>query len=235
MSYIPATAVTLPLVMTDGGFGKSNSNPATVGGVAYYSATGQISVTNGVTATGRMLQSGNATLPAYSSATYPSGPGTAGTWLRSDGTNWVNTTATIIGTATTGDMLYADTTNQWNRLSKVNSGYLTTSSAGVPQWTTTIIHKGPLVNKTATYTATIADWFITGNTNAFTITLPDCATNAGLTFFIKKIGGDANTVTISRAGSDTIEGATTYALATQYKSVTLVSGGGTIWYIQCAT
>lgn len=233
MSYIPATAVTLPLAMTDGGLGRSNSNPSTVGGVAYYSAAGQISLTNGVTAEGRVLRSANAAAPVYSSATYPNGPGTAGTWLRSDGTNWVNTTATIIGTATTGDMLYADATNQWNRLSKVNSAFLTTTSAGVPTWSTTLITKGPTTTKTGTYTALNTDWLIQCNTNSFTVTLPDCATNSGLELIIIKIGSDVNTITISRAGSDTIfsgSSVTSLTRTVQGSFYRLVSGGGTVWY-----
>ncbi len=68
-------------------------------------------------------------------------------------------------------------------------------------------------------------------TGAFTVTLPSANASVGQIYTIKKIDSSANAVTISRAGSDTIEGATTYALATQYKFVTLVSGGSGVWYI----
>ena len=66
---------------------------------------------------------------------------------------------------------------------------------------------------------------------AFTVTLPSANASLGQTYTIKKIDSSANAVTISRAGTDTIEGATTYALAAQYKYATLVSGGSGVWYI----
>lgn len=61
------------------------------------------------------------------------------------------------------------------------------------------------------------------------ITLSTAATVK--TFRIKKVDSSANTVTVTRAGSDTIDGATTYVLTSQYQSVDLVSSGGTAWNI----
>ena len=234
MSYIPSTAVTLPLAMTDGGFGKSNSNPSTVGGVAYYSASGQVSIINGVTTTGRVLLSGNATLPSFSSATYPSGAGSGGQHIRSDGTNWVASTATWPGTCVTNSMIYANTTNSYAQLSTVNSAFLTTTSGGVPTWSTSIISKGPVVTKTATYTATNTDCFIAVTTNTFTITLPDCATNSGLSLTFMKTDNAAATHTIQRAGSDTIwdgSSVTSITRTAQGTYYTLTSFGGTIWFV----
>ena len=37
-------------------------------------------------------------------------------------------------------------------------------------------------------------------------------------------------VTVSRAGADTIEGATTISLTTQYKKAVLQSDGTSVWY-----
>lgn len=66
---------------------------------------------------------------------------------------------------------------------------------------------------------------------AITLTLPAASSFVGQMFWFKKIDASANAVTISRAGSDTIDGATTYVLSTQYKYVELISNG-TAWYVR---
>lgn len=90
-----------------------------------------------------------------------------------------------------------------------------------------------VVTKTATYSVAASDDVILCNTNAFTVTLPAASAQPGRKIQIKKIGNDANAITIARAGSDTIEGATSFSLASaaQYSDVTLVSDGTSIWYI----
>jgi len=60
---------------------------------------------------------------------------------------------------------------------------------------------------------------------AFTITLPACVTaNIGRIYRIMKIDSSINAVTVGRTGSDTINGATTSSLATQYSANTYVCG-----------
>jgi hypothetical protein len=49
---------------------------------------------------------------------------------------------------------------------------------------------------------------------------------------IKKTDSSANAVTVTRAGSDTIEGASSKPLAKGYASLTLISNGTNEWYIQ---
>jgi len=90
-----------------------------------------------------------------------------------------------------------------------------------------------VVTKTATYSVAPSDDVILCNTNAFTVTLPAASAQPGRKIRIKKIGSDTNAITIARAGSDTIEGATSYSLASgaQYQGVTLISDGSSIWYI----
>jgi hypothetical protein len=88
--------------------------------------------------------------------------------------------------------------------------------------------------KTASYTMSTSDFGILANasTAALTITLPP-ASKAGMLVHIKKIDSNkAHAVTVSRSGTDTIEGATTKALTAQYQSVTLLAGGNGVWYIQ---
>jgi len=67
----------------------------------------------------------------------------------------------------------------------------------------------------------------------FTVTLPAASSRKRL--HIKKIDGSANAVTVQRAGADSIEGATSLALTTQYKSCTLYSDGTSTWYIEGQT
>lgn len=66
---------------------------------------------------------------------------------------------------------------------------------------------------------------------AFAATLPSAAAAAGQTFSLTKIDSTANAVTITRAGTDTINGATTYVLGTQYKTATFYSDGTSKWII----
>lgn len=65
---------------------------------------------------------------------------------------------------------------------------------------------------------------------AFTIALPKAGAFAGRLFQIKKVDSSANAVTIDGDGSETIDGAATYALATQYQAVALLSDG-TNWLL----
>jgi hypothetical protein len=62
-----------------------------------------------------------------------------------------------------------------------------------------------------------------------TVNLPAAASNTGRIYNIKNIGAAA-TITIDPDASETIDGATTYTLTTQYESVTLQCDG-TAWFI----
>ncbi len=97
----------------------------------------------------------------------------------------------------------------------------------------------PLINRTP-YKTLSADTTLTHQDHkmlfgvsasgaARTITLP-AVTCVGLTVMVKKTDSSGNAVTVARAGSATIDGATSVSLATQYKSVSLVSDG-TNWQI----
>lgn len=63
---------------------------------------------------------------------------------------------------------------------------------------------------------------------ALTLTLP--AATTGNLYRIVKIDSSANTVTISRAGADTINGSTSIVLAKQYDSMNIQSDRSTHWY-----
>lgn len=63
---------------------------------------------------------------------------------------------------------------------------------------------------------------------AFAITIPLAAEMYPWTYFVKKIAGGANALTVSRSGSDTIDGAAT---ATVTNAVILASDGLNRWHI----
>ena len=83
-------------------------------------------------------------------------------------------------------------------------------------------------DKSANYTVVAPDAGdlirVTTTGGNITITLPAISTQAdGFKVAIVKWSGDANTVTVARSGSDTINGAISYNLASQYNSATFVA------------
>ena len=82
---------------------------------------------------GQVLQSGGASAdPAYSTASYPSTSGTTGTILRSNGTNFVNTSATYPSSTTANQILYSSATNVIGQITTAVNRILTTDASGVP-------------------------------------------------------------------------------------------------------
>jgi hypothetical protein len=87
-------------------------------------------------------------------------------------------------------------------------------------------------SKSANYTLTSTDEIIAVDASgaARTMTLPTAVSVSGATYTIKKTDSSANAVTVATTSSQTIDGSTTYSLATQYKYVT-VSSNGANWLI----
>lgn len=85
---------------------------------------------------------------------------------------------------------------------------------------------------TTTYAATSADDYIFADASggAFSVNLPAATSSTGLVLTIKKIDASANAVTIDGNSSETIDGATTKALSSQYASNTIACDGST-WFI----
>jgi len=77
---------------------------------------------------------------------------------------------------------------------------------------------------TAATTLTAGDDTVLANTTSagFTITLPLASSVPGKRFTIKQMGS-ANTLTIGRSGSDTIDGATSQTRTTQYTGYVIES------------
>jgi hypothetical protein len=125
--------------------------------------------------------------------------------------------------------------------------YVTTSykvvvktSADVDVWTedniTTIGQQITVSAKTSNYTVTVSDndtyFTMDASAGARTFTLP-AASSAGSGFRVrfKKIDSSSNAVTITPNGSDTIDGASSLSLSSQYSFATIVSNG-TTWYVE---
>ncbi len=86
--------------------------------------------------------------------------------------------------------------------------------------------------KTTTYTATTSDNVLTADASggAFTITLYSASGNTGRTLDILKTDSSSAAVTVDGDGSETIRGATTFKLSTQYERLRVVSDG-TNWQV----
>jgi|GEM_PF-3875382 len=86
--------------------------------------------------------------------------------------------------------------------------------------------------KTANYTATSTDYAIwcDATSGNITITLPTAVGIGGKSYIVKKTDATANTVTLDGAGSETLDGATTIVIGTQYQSYSIMSNG-TNWFI----
>lgn len=107
---------------------------------------------------------------------------------------------------------------------------LESTTGGATSWTSRT--KLAITAKTTTYTADPADDVITCSTSggAWTLTLPAAASNTGKTFYIKKTSSDVTALTIDGNASETIDGATTTTLNTQYEAI-LIQCDGSNWHV----
>jgi hypothetical protein len=85
----------------------------------------------------------------------------------------------------------------------------------------------PLSTKTANYTLTASDSIVLADatSGALTMTLPTAVGASGRTYTIKKVDSSSNAVTVATTSSQTIEAASTYSLASRWKSITVASDG----------
>jgi hypothetical protein len=116
---------------------------------------------------------------------------------------------------------------------------LQTNGSGTLGWATVAAGIGTNFD---VHTVTSADYTIldadgyrhilvsTGASNRI-ITLPSAAANTDRLLTIKKTDSGAGLVTVTRAGSSTIDGATTFVLTNQYEKVTIVCNG-TDWFVE---
>lgn len=131
----------------------------------------------------------------------------------------------------TGDLYYRDSSGNFVRLGIGSSGNVLKVASGLPSWGTA---NGTFTTstKTTSYTVTSSDTvvFADATSGNVTITLPAASGLTGYRFYVKRIDGSSNTVTIARSGSDTIDGNTSCTLDLQYTAIGVVSNGSA-WYI----
>lgn len=85
---------------------------------------------------------------------------------------------------------------------------------------------------TATSSVAVGDYaiFADATSGAITVNLPAVAASSGRQLEVKKVDASGNAVTLDGNSSETIDGATTLAIATQYQSYT-VHCDGTAWWV----
>lgn len=95
------------------------------------------------------------------------------------------------------------------------------------------VQKKRIIEVTADYTITLEDHTILCDATSgnITVTLPTAYLGDEYYFNIKKVDSSANTVTIDGSGSETVDGATTKVISTQYDCVTIQSDGAEWWII----
>ena len=100
-----------------------------------------------------------------------------------------------------------------------------------PAWTAPATPTQVVQTKVANYTAVITDDTVLASGAAFTVTLYAASGNTGKVLRIKKTDATlANIITIDANASETIDGALTTTLNTQYETVTIVCDGSN-WHI----
>jgi len=92
--------------------------------------------------------------------------------------------------------------------------------------------RGTYRSVTATGNVVSGDYLLLcdSTAGAVTITLPQAALVPGRIYVFKRINAGANNVVVDGYASETIDGATTYTLSSQWAGVTVMSNG-TAWFI----
>jgi hypothetical protein len=117
--------------------------------------------------------------------------------------------------------------------SGVTSGWVLQTNGTSTSWTATASGATSSYTGVTTSTALNATHDVVGvdaTSGSNTITLPTAVGISGKRYTIKKIDSTANTVTIATTSSQTIDGATSLVIDTQYASYMLISTNAN-WYI----
>jgi len=134
----------------------------------------------------------------------------------------------------TGDLYYRDSSGNFVRLAAGATGKTLRVSGGLPVWSDADANPAvATVTKTANYTIAGTDVVIFADAAGgnVTITLPSAGSFSGYSFYVKRIdNSSSNTCSVARSGGDTIDGATSFSLDTQYFAVRIISNGNN-WYI----
>jgi hypothetical protein len=110
----------------------------------------------------------------------------------------------------------------------VTDGFaLVSTAAGVRSWARCSTQPRAFAARATAYAALTTDEILTGDATggAFSITLPTAVGITGRAYTIKRINSGANAVTVATTGGQTIDGAATVALSTQWQVLRVVSDG----------
>ncbi len=118
-------------------YGGTNAALSAVpGGIAYSGASAIAFSAAG--SSGQVLLSQGASPPIWSTPTFPGTVGPVGTILRSDGTNYVATTATYPTTTSINKILYSSANNVIGEIASGNNSVLVTNGSAVPSISATL-------------------------------------------------------------------------------------------------
>lgn len=134
---------------------------------------------------------------------------------------------------TKGDLLTHTGTDNVRQAAGANNQLLTYDSSLTNGVKSTWGGMIGVATQTANFTMVIADpsiQLVSASGGAVAATLPLASAGTNKIWVIKKTDSTTNNVTVTRAGSDTIDGATTFVLRKRYDAVTLVSDG-TNWHV----
>lgn len=108
------------------------------------------------------------------------------------------------------------------------------SATSAAVWVPIPFRSSAVATKTAAWTIVAADSVLLcdATSAAFTLTLPSASATgiSGCQFTIKRINSGSNNVTLAAASGQTIDGAATYVLNTQYQTARVVSNGSD-WFL----
>jgi hypothetical protein len=96
---------------------------------------------------------------------------------------------------------------------------------GTNEWQAAVTYKYTAISTGTTLDTTHYMANVDAAGGAVTITLPTAVGITGRLYVIRRVNSGANAVTVDGAGSETINGATTYSLTVQYQTVSLMSDG----------
>ncbi len=137
---------------------------------------------------------------------------------------------TGFATYTKGDLVIASATNTLTQLGIGSSGQVLGITAGIPAWVSAPVPAFAVTAHTVTGTAAGGLNTCDATAGAIILTLP-ASPATGAQVLAKKTDASVNAVTVTKSGTQTIDGATTFPLTERYQSVTLVYDG-TMWEIQ---
>lgn len=135
---------------------------------------------------------------------------------------------------TKGDVLHATASNTLGKLGIGSTGQVLTVVAGDTAWATPT-QSSAIASKTnsdSPYTALAGDdlIFIDTSGGAVTVNLPTAASIGGKIYTVVKTTSDTSLVTVDANSTETINGALTFKLCTQYELVRVISDG-TNWQV----